>query len=216
MKKGNLLLQELVTSIPIISRAFGNPSKRYLAESCSGKYHNKSSAKAKKNSKLNSVLTKMNKFGRKADNFANGVREHVMRLGGMKISNTMKVKKNFIQLFGMKEREKLLKASQCCLSTTSGPISGILFISTHKVAFCSDRSIKIISSPQQDFNTRIHYKVAIPVEKINCVNQSQNVEKPSEKYIEIVTEDNFDFWFMGFLNYQKTFKYLQQAMFSHA
>ncbi|XP_020969613.1 putative GEM-like protein 8 isoform X2 [Arachis ipaensis] len=189
MKKGNLLLQELVTSIPIISRAFGNPSKRYLAESCSGKYHNKSSAKAKKN---------------------------MMRLGGMKTSNTMKVKKNFIQLFGMKEREKLLKASQCYLSTTSGPISGILFISTHKVAFCSDRSIKIISSPEQDFNTRIHYKVAIPVEKINCVNQSQNVEKPSEKYIEIVTEDNFDFWFMGFLNYQKTFKYLQQAMFSHA
>ncbi|MED6135168.1 hypothetical protein PIB30_043786 [Stylosanthes scabra] len=230
MKKGNLLLQELVTGVPIISRAFGKPSKRYLAESFSGKYHNKSTAKGKQSSKVNSVLTKMNKFGTKADNFANGVREHVMRLGGMKISNTMKgklsfgakilevggVKKSFIKLFGMKEREKLLKASQCYLSTTSGPISGLLFISTHKVAFCSDRSIKF-SSSQQDFTTssRIHYKVAIPIEKINCVNQSQNVEKPSEKYIEIVTEDNFDFWFMGFLNYQKAFKYLQQAMFSH-
>ena len=60
------------------------------------------------------------------------------------------------------------------------------------------------------------FQVVIPIEKINCVSQSQNVNKPSEKYIEIVTEDNFDFWFMGFLNYQKAFKYLQQAMFSHA
>ena len=30
--------------------------------------------------------------------------------------------------------------------------------------------------------------------------------------MEIVTVDNFDFWFMGFLNYQKTFSYLQEAI----
>ncbi|MED6216405.1 hypothetical protein PIB30_007383 [Stylosanthes scabra] len=196
---------ELVTGIPIISRAFGKPSKRYLGESFSGKYHNKSTAKGKQSSKLNSVLTKMNKFGSKADNFANEVRKHV-RLGGMKISNTMKgklsfgakilevgggVKKSFIKLFGMKEREKLLKASKCYLSTTSGLISGLLFISTHKVAFCSDRSINI-SSSQQDFSTssRIHYKVAIPIEKINCVNQSQNVQKPSENDHSVATGGN--------------------------
>ncbi|RVW69189.1 GEM-like protein 6 [Vitis vinifera] len=38
-------------------------------------------------------------------------------------------------------------------------------------------------------------------------------EKPSQKYMEIVTMDNFDFWFMGFLNYQKAFSYLRQAIF---
>ncbi|PQP98359.1 putative GEM-like protein 8 [Prunus yedoensis var. nudiflora] len=107
------------------------------------------------------------------------------------------------------ERE-LLKASQCYLSTTAGPIAGLLFISTDKIAFCSERSIKL-SSPNGEL-IRVHYKVVIPVNKIKRVNQSENVEKPSQKYIEIVTVDNFDFWFMGFLNYQKTLKYLEEVI----
>jgi hypothetical protein len=44
------------------------------------------------------------------------------------------------------------------------------------------------------------------------VNQSQNVEKPTEKYINIVTVDNFDFWLMGVLKYHKTFKYIEEAI----
>ncbi|CAL5427340.1 unnamed protein product [Camellia sinensis] len=38
------------------------------------------------------------------------------------------------------------------------------------------------------------------------------MKRPSQKYIEIVTVDNFDFWFMGFLNYRGTFKYPQQTL----
>ncbi|KAG7032677.1 GEM-like protein 4, partial [Cucurbita argyrosperma subsp. argyrosperma] len=53
-------------------------------------------------------------------------------------------------------------------------------------------------------------KVVIPVGRIERVNQSKNVMKPSQKYLEIVTVDNFDFWFMGFQNFQKTFRFLQQ------
>ncbi|OMO62368.1 GEM-like protein 4-like protein [Corchorus olitorius] len=55
-------------------------------------------------------------------------------------------------------------------------------------------------------------QVLIPLEKIKEVNQSVNMKKPSQKYMEIVTVDGFDFWFMGFLNYQKALKYLQQAI----
>lgn len=55
-------------------------------------------------------------------------------------------------------------------------------------------------------------QVSIPLRKIKTTNKSNNVGKPSLKYIEIVTVDNFDFWFMGFPNYQKTFNYLQQAI----
>lgn len=169
-----------------------------------------------------SMLKMMNKLGKKADNFANGVREHV-RLGP-KISETVKgklslgakilqvggVEKIFKQLFVVSEDEKLLKASQCYLSTTAGPIAGLLFVSTEKVAFCSERSIKI-SSPSGK-SVRVHYKVLVPLKKIKMLNQSENVKKPSQKYLELVTVDDFDFWFMGFINYQKTFKYLQQAM----
>lgn len=49
----------------------------------------------------------------------------------------------FKQIFGVNQGEELLKASQCYLSTTAGPISGLLFISTEKLAFCSERSITV-------------------------------------------------------------------------
>ncbi|OVA05540.1 GRAM domain [Macleaya cordata] len=154
--------------------------------------------------------------------FAHGVREHVKL--GPKISETVKgklslgvrivqgggVQKVFRQIFRVEEGEKLLKASQCYLSTTAGPIAGLLFISTEKVAFCSERSLTI-SSPNGGF-VRTPYKVVIPIEKIKRVAQSENADKPKQKYIEIVTVDHFDFWFMGFVNYEKAFKYLQQAI----
>ncbi|CAN0909017.1 GEM-like protein 4 [Linum grandiflorum] len=172
-----------------------------------------------------SVLKKMNKLGKKADRIAHGIREHVKL--GSKITDTLKgkltlgarilqlggVRKVFRQLFSVSEGERLLKASQCYLSTSAGPIAGLLFISTHKLAFCSERSIQL-SSPEGKKSIRVHYKVLIPLEKIEMANQSENVKNPSQKYMEIVTLDGFDFWFMGFLSYKKAFKCLQQAISS--
>ncbi|XP_058772056.1 putative GEM-like protein 8 [Vicia villosa] len=213
-------LNELLNGIYISSiYPTGKSSTRYLLDSSS--ICNKSITKSKQG-KFNSVMTKMNIFGRKGDGLAHGVREHV-RLGP-KITETVKgklklgarilqvggVEKVFMQLFSVKDGEKLLKASHCYISTTSGPIAGLLFISTHKVAFCSDKSIKT-TSPKGEL-IRVQYKVSIPHEKIEQVNRSQNVMKPSEKYIEIVTMDGFDFWFMGFFNYRKALRYLQQAL----
>ncbi|KAF7113921.1 hypothetical protein RHSIM_RhsimUnG0103200 [Rhododendron simsii] len=167
-------------------------------------------------------VDRMNKPGGQAESLANGIREHV-RLGpkitetvkgklslGAKILKAGGIEKIFKHHFSVGEGEKLLKASQCYLSTTAGPIAGLLFISTLKVAFCSERSIKF-STPTGD-SVRIRYKVLIPIEKILKANESENVKRPSRKYMEIVTVDNFDFWFMGFLNYSKTFKHLQQAI----
>ncbi|KAG4907362.1 hypothetical protein JHK86_055846 [Glycine max] len=42
---------------------------------------------------------------------------------------------------------------------------------------------------QKGHMLRIHYKVATPLKKIKFVNQSKNVQKPTQKYIEIVTEN---------------------------
>lgn len=127
----------------------------------------------------------------------------IFRLGG--------VRKVFSQKFNSREGEKLLKSSQCYLSTTAGPIAGLLFISTDKVAFCSKRLIKV-SCPTGEFQ-KVHYKVVIPLEKIERVNERENLKQPSRKYIQIVTGDKFEFWFMGLLNYQKTVKYIQNALF---
>ncbi|XP_031379764.1 putative GEM-like protein 8 [Punica granatum] len=169
-----------------------------------------------------SVLQRMNKLGKKADVFANNLREHVKL--SPKISETVKgklslgarvlqmggIEKVFITLFNVSEKERLIKASQCYLSTTVGPIAGILFISTQNIAFCSERSLKL-SCPNGE-SIRFHYKVLIPLTKIERANESENMKRPSQKYMRILTVDNFDFWFMGFLNHQKTWTYLQQAI----
>ena len=42
-------------------------------------------------------------------------------------------------------------------------------------------------------------QVLIPIGRIKEVNESQNVNKAEQKYIEIVTEDDSEFWFVGFL-----------------
>ncbi|KAH1031099.1 hypothetical protein J1N35_043273 [Gossypium stocksii] len=198
--------------------------RRYLPDSA-GQYRIPSSVEGSntfRKGKRNFVLKRINNIGKKADTFAHGVREHVRV--GPKISETVKgklslgarilqvggVEKIFKQLFSVREGEKLLKACQCHLSTTAGPIAGLLFISSQKVAFCSDRSIKI-PSPNGEL-LRVHYKVLIPLEKIKGTNESENMKKPSQKYMEIVTLDDSEFWFMGFFNYQKAFKYLQQAI----
>ncbi|KAM1763669.1 hypothetical protein ACFX11_002990 [Malus domestica] len=162
----------------------------------------------------------MNRLTNRADSFAYGVKEHekLMRLGP-KITETVKGKLRlgakiikaggtlevFKHTFSTNAGEKLLKASQCYLSTTAGLMADLLFISTDKITFCSERSIKLPSSDSdgQQLVSRVHYKVVIPVKKIKAVNQSENRKKSSQKYVEIVTVDDFDFWFMGILNYHK-------------
>lgn len=130
---------------------------------------------------------------------------------GAKILQVGGVKKIFIQNFKAKEEEKLLKVSQCYLSTTAGPLAGLLYVSTEKVAFCSERTMKV-SSPNGEC-IRVHYKVAIPLVKIMRASESENVKQPSRKYIVIVTHDNFEFWFMGFLNHRRTIRYIQKAVY---
>lgn len=55
-------------------------------------------------------------------------------------------------------------------------------------------------------------QVMIPLRKIKRGVESENVKKPRQKYVEIVTEEGFEFWFMGFLNHQRTLRHLQQAI----
>ncbi|KAL3716378.1 hypothetical protein ACJRO7_008045 [Eucalyptus globulus] len=74
-----------------------------------------------------------------------------------KLSGTVKGKLRLgakIRVFGMEEGEEFLKASQCYLSTSAGPIAGLLFISTKKVL--------------------------IPTEKIKRANRSENMNNPAQ------------------------------------
>ncbi|XP_057527068.1 GEM-like protein 4 [Amaranthus tricolor] len=119
--------------------------------------------------------------------------------------------KVFKRIFNVSEGEQLLKASTCSLFTTAGPITGRLFVSSKNLAFCSDKAIATYTSPSGEV-LRYHYKVVIPLRKIKKANPIENADKPSKKYLQVVTTDDFEFWFTGFLNYKRTVKCLYQAL----
>ncbi|CAI9773864.1 unnamed protein product [Fraxinus pennsylvanica] len=213
---------------PLMSHSFGNATPARDSSSPDQSFQSPSSSedstyfRSNKEEETAKVRNHKKKLERKANSVAYRIREHV-RLGP-KFSETVKgklsvgakiIKKGgreniFKDIFGVINGEKLLKASQCYLSTSAGPIAGILFISTEKVSFCSERSITVQSSSGALIRTL--YKVSVPVKKIKEAKQSENANNPSQKYIEIVTEDNFEFWFMGFVRYEKAFLNLQKAI----
>ncbi|KAA0034083.1 GEM-like protein 4 [Cucumis melo var. makuwa] len=171
------------------ARYLGHPLKRlHLSSSDDG-----SQSSIKKYNGKDCILNRLNTNGKRTDNIIHALREHV-KLGG-KISEAVKgklslgakilrvggLRKIYKKLFSMNEEEKLLKVSQCYLSTTAGPLAGLLFISTHKIAFCSDKSIKI-ASPNGD-HIRILYKVVIPKEKVMRVNETIE-DKEQKQQIE--------------------------------
>jgi len=55
-------------------------------------------------------------------------------------------------------------------------------------------------------------QVLIPIGRIKEVNESQNVNNVEQKYIEIVTQDDSEFWFVGFFRYEKALKNLNKAI----
>ncbi|KAI9071281.1 hypothetical protein K1719_046756 [Acacia pycnantha] len=125
--------------------------------------------------------------GRKNCTFAYRIREHVKL--GPKLSETVKGK----------------------LSLGSKIIhEGVLFISTQKIAFCSERPLNFSSSPGD--SVRAPYKVLIPIGKIKEANESENENKTEQKYIQIVTKEGSEFWFLGFLRYEKALTNLQKAI----
>ncbi|CAN1826060.1 GEM-like protein 1 [Linum perenne] len=55
-------------------------------------------------------------------------------------------------------------------------------------------------------------KVVIPLHQLKAVNPSTSKVNTSEKYIQIISIDNHEFWFMGFVNYESAVKNLQGAV----
>ncbi|XP_059656583.1 GEM-like protein 5 [Cornus florida] len=116
----------------------------------------------------------------------------------------------FKQIFATESSEKLKKTFACYLSTTTGPVAGTLYLSTAHVAFCSDRPLSFPAPSGQE--SWSYYKIMIPLTKIGSVNPVTMREKPLGKYIHIVTVDGHDFWFMGFVNFEKASHHLTTSV----
>lgn len=112
----------------------------------------------------------------------------------------------FRQIFGTDPNEKLKKTFACYLSTTTGPVAGTLYLSNVRVAFCSDRPLFFTAPSGQEAWS--YYRVVVPLVNIATVNPVVVKEDPPEKYIQLTTVDGHDFWFMGFVNYEKASHHL--------
>ncbi|XP_022773105.1 GEM-like protein 1 [Durio zibethinus] len=121
--------------------------------------------------------------------------------------------KIFRATFETVPEEQLLKTYACYLSTSAGPVMGVLYLSTQKLAFCSDNPLSYQVGDQTQWSL---YKVVIPLHQLRAVNPSASKANPAEKYIQIISVDNHEFWFMGFVHYDSAVKNLQQALQPHS
>nr|CAB3470009.1 unnamed protein product [Digitaria exilis] len=55
-------------------------------------------------------------------------------------------------------------------------------------------------------------KVVIPLHQLRAANPSVSKVNPAEKYIQVVSVEGHEFWFMGFLMYEKATASLQEAL----
>lgn len=74
--------------------------------------------------------------------------------------------KVFQREFGVLASEKLLDSFVCYISTTSGPVTGMLYVSNKRIAFCSDYVIRL-PSPAGGNGVPAYYKVR--PSSFNCV-----------------------------------------------
>lgn len=67
-----------------------------------------------------------------------------------------------------------------------------------------------------DFDEIRYEQVVLPLNQLKAVNPSTSRVNTSEKYIQVISVDNHEFWFMGFVTYESAVKSLQEAVQSHA
>ncbi|KAJ6735528.1 GEM-LIKE PROTEIN 1 [Salix purpurea] len=120
--------------------------------------------------------------------------------------------KIFRQTFETVPEEQLVQTFACYLSTSAGPVMGVLYLSTAKLAFCSDNPLSYKVGAQTEWS---YYKVVIPLHQLKAVNPSTSKVNSAEKYIQIISIDNHEFWFMGFVYYDNAVKSLQEALQQH-
>lgn len=54
--------------------------------------------------------------------------------------------------------------------------------------------------------------MVIPLHQLKAVNPSTSRTNTAEKYVQVISIDNHEFWYMGFLNYDGVVKCLQEAL----
>ncbi|KAG0457931.1 hypothetical protein HPP92_023088 [Vanilla planifolia] len=173
-------------------------------------------------SPMETILDAFNSWANKAETLASNVWQNLKTAPSMtnaawgKMSLTAKALTEggfetlFRQTFPADPSERLKKTFACYLSTSTGPVAGTLYLTTASVSFCSDRPLSFKAPSGQEAWS--YYKVLVPLARVATVNPVTVRENPPEKYIHIVTVDGHEFWFMGFVSYDKASTNLLNAV----
>ncbi|KAJ1702080.1 hypothetical protein LUZ63_001859 [Rhynchospora breviuscula] len=162
----------------------------------------------------------MKKFRKESDSLSHGkvimstrnVSETLKRTlsQSKRIFQAARVERFLRKSFDLSMEESLLEAYQCSLFTTTGPVRGRLFITSERLAFHSNKPLKL--STFKGEVAKFPYKVSIPLGKVKKITPNENLNKPEEKYVQIVTIDDFEIWFTGFLTYKRAFESLRSTI----
>lgn len=172
---------------------------------------------------INNCSRKVGEATRHAENMVDSIWNHVRMssspadaamarlVQGTKVIANGGSEKLFQQTFGVFPGEKLLKQYVCYISTTaSGPVIGTLYITTKRLAFCSD--YPMCHHPFSLQHQCLYYKVVIQLGQLGTVTPTTNRFNSKEKYIEIFTVDGYEFLFMGFVSYDRALKTLNEVL----
>ncbi|GMP29769.1 hypothetical protein CsSME_00004739 [Camellia sinensis var. sinensis] len=173
-------------------------------------------------SPMECILHKFNSWSKKAEITSHNIWNHLKT--GPSVSGAAWDKVNltakaitgggfeslYKQTFATFPNEKLKKTFACYLSTITGPVAGTIYLSNIHVAFCSDRPLSVTAPSGQE--SWSYYKVMVPLGNIRAINPVIMRDNPSEKYLQMVTIDGHDFWFMGFVNYEKATRHLSESL----
>ncbi|XP_011100019.1 GLABRA2 expression modulator [Sesamum indicum] len=217
--------------------ATGSPVPRGFDHGSSNPYVNYSPAPSANSSSFNfkdtmvSVKNVLGRWGkqvgeatRMAEDFAENTWQHLKTSPSLaeaalgRIAHGTKVlaeggyEKIFRQTFETISDEQLKDSYACYLSTSAGPVMGVLYVSTAKLAFCSDNPLPYQSGNKTEWS---YYKIVIPLHLLKAVNTSASRTNPAEKYIQVISIDNHEFWYMGFMSYAGAVTCLQGTLQPH-
>ncbi|PPR81444.1 hypothetical protein GOBAR_AA39274 [Gossypium barbadense] len=145
---------------------------------------------------------KVGEATRKAEDLAGNTWQHCIlaeaamgRIAqGTKVLAEGGYEKIFRHTFVTDPEEQLGNSFVCYLSTSAGPVMRILYVSTAKLAYCSDTPLPYKNGTQTEWS---YYKVVIPLHQLKAVNPSTSRLNCAEKYIQVITVDSHEFWFMA-------------------
>ncbi|GBG66637.1 hypothetical protein CBR_g66773 [Chara braunii] len=175
-----------------------------------------------KQSTVDSLMTTLGKWTKKAETVATDIYKHLSTSGSTATTALTKVEAKTRTLiaggqesywrttFNFQPSEKLRKTFNCYLSTATGPVAGVLYLSDNFLAFCSDKPLPY--SPGQGQEAWTYYRVVLPLQRIGTIVPSSNPQNPSEKYMEIAMSDGAKFWFLGVLSFEKCVNAVQESV----